>query len=58
MEVMEAFTDNLLLDEGEGIEMLVPFVDQANVVDDISSSGNNKLEKAILSAVRAWGHVL
>jgi len=56
LEILEASADDLLLDEGEGIETLVPFADPAD--EDGDSNGGNderaRLERArSLSSARA-----
>jgi len=58
LEIYEASAEDLLLEEGEGIEALAPFADPADVVEDISPSGTRKeherLEKAkALSSAKA-----
>ena len=58
LEILEASADDLLLDEGEGIETLAPLADPADIIGldnlDISSSSNNderaRLEKAMATS--------
>lgn len=53
LEILEASADDLLLDEGEGIETLAPLADPADVGDDDIGGGSNKNERVRLEQAKA-----
>jgi len=58
LDILEASADDLLLEEGVGIETLAPLADPADIADELFSNGNDKererLEKAqALSSAKA-----
>ena len=53
LEILEASADDLLLDEGDGIETLAPLADPADVGDDDIGGGSNKNERVRLEKAKA-----
>lgn len=53
LEIYEASADDLLLDEGEGIESLAPMADPADVDSGFSEEGGNDIERGRLEKAKA-----